>query len=96
MLRGEADLALPELKPGLSSSSVVGVGRHGGNASVGEEHREPFGRQFSAYARHTIARLASQVRCDRHICVFGGRICLVGLRGFPVWRGVAAEDGGRS
>lgn len=57
MLRGEADLALPQLKPHPTSQNLdngSGRGLPGGGKLLG--------RHVSSYARITIARLASQAR----------------------------------
>lgn len=64
MLRGEADLALPQLYPGRHSSGVFEVGggrRESRMAGANEEHPSPLGVQPSAYMRLTLSRLAAQV-----------------------------------
>lgn len=65
MLRGEADLALPQL--GLEHSYTKRLREGGGHKDGGETAAEegqqlPPGRPVSAYARFALARLASQVR----------------------------------
>lgn len=65
MLRGEADLALPEVDLERSFSGRLrggGKNRDGGEVAAGERQQRVPSPPVSAYARHTLARLASQVR----------------------------------
>lgn len=75
MLRGEADLALPQLDLERSYSSALrggGGDRSGRDATAEGGHEAPPRLHVSAYARLTLARLASQVRGGReaavHLC----------------------------
>lgn len=75
MLRGEADLALPQLDLERSYSSALrgGGGDRGGRDATDEgDHETPPRLHVSAYARLTLARLASQVRGGREAAV---RLC---------------------
>ena len=63
MLRGETDLALPQLDLGRSCALRGGDGDGGGGEMVAEKgQKRPPALHLSAYARLTLTRLASQVR----------------------------------
>ena len=71
MLRGEADLALPQLDlEEFYSRAMRGGGgdRGGGETTVEEGQQRPPSLHVSAYARLTLARLASQVRRRNLLC----------------------------
>ncbi len=72
MLRGEADLGLPQLDCSRHTYSHRGAPRRPASAPLGKggQHGKGgggiLGQQVSAYARVTLARLAAQVRKENN------------------------------